>query len=219
MLVPHLPAPLRRPRARAACRARGSERGMGLIEVALALLVIAVATLGSVSWTLSGMSLEAENRERADAHDAMRVLFEELQAVPFEEVFARFNADPADDPDGEGTARGGLFSIEPNRKDGFLDPARVAGGSTVAYRSNPLEVRVEFPVDAFGQLDESAQGADWGGRAWDLDGNGAVETGGGSTGYVLLPVRIRIRWQGHRGTRSVEHVRLLSRRPQREEGS
>ncbi len=199
------------------CPRRGSASGgFALIEVALALLVIAVATLGSVSWTLSGMSLEAANRETADAHDAMRGLLEELQSVPLEEVFARFNHLPEDDPNGAGTAPGGDFVIKTTRKADFLDLGTgvglPGGKGTIAYRKVPLDVSISFPVDADGNLSESAQGADWGDRSWDFDGDGTLSADVLNTRYVMLPVRVRVRWSGAKGTRTIEHVRLLTRR-------
>ena len=196
--------------APAACR--DGERGFGLLEVALALLVIAVATLGSVSWTLSGMNLEKENRERADGHDALRQLVEEIQALPFDEVFARCNADPADDPDGAGTARGGRFTIESTRADRFLDATYVAPESVMFQRARELEVTIEFPVDVEGRLVESAQGSDWGDQAWDLDGNGEISSDPLTGTYQLLPVYIRVDWIGAGGPAHVSLIRLLGRR-------
>jgi hypothetical protein len=220
-LLPHEPPPVRSPYPRPhrdhprhpRLGPRSASAGFALIEVALALLVIAVATLGSVSWTLSGMSLEASNREMADGHDAMRVLLEELQEVPFDEVFARFNDLPGDDPAGAGSARGSTFSIEATRKANFLDrtPDSPSKG-TIAYRKVPLEVQISFPIDEDGNLSEAAQGAEWGDRTWDFDGDGKITADALNTRYMLLPVRVRIRWSGAKGTRTLEHVRLLTHR-------
>lgn len=201
------------PPAHAPRRARGTEAGFGLLEVALALLVIAIATLGSVSWTLSGMSLETANREEGEAHDALRQLCEELHALPFDEVFARCNTDATDDPDGPGTARGAVFTIEPTRVTGFLDRLAVPRDGAPRRRLLPLRVELEFPVNGMGEIVESAQGAGWSDRVWDLDGDGEIGTTPILVGsYRLLPVRIRILWTGSGGTRELEHVRLLSRR-------
>lgn len=202
--------------------ARAAERGFGLLEVSLALVVIAVATLGSVSWTLSGMNLERANQERADAHDALRQLCEELQALPLDEVFARCNADPSDDPAGPGTARGGSFTIEATRAGGFLDANSVQGttvkksatkGKTVTrHRRQPLAVTIRFPVDAEGRLVESAQDLSWADSPWDLDGDGEITTTPITGSFQLLPVRVQLAWVGAGGSASVSHVRLLGRR-------
>ena len=196
--------PVHRPAAR-----HHGERGFGLLEVALALVVIAVATLGSVSWTLSGMSLEADNREMADAHDAMRQLFEELNALPIEQVFARCNDDPTDDPGGEGTSRGGVFTIEAERSEHFLDATYVVPLSVSYQRSAPLHVEIQFPVNADGKLVESMQTPAWGDQVWDLDGDGQISDVPLTGGYKLLPVHVRLEWKGSGGTRAIEHVRLL----------
>lgn len=193
-------------------RCRAGEQGFGLLEVALALLVIAVATLGSVSWTLSGMSLETENREQADAHDALRQLCEEINALPFDEVFARCNTIPDDDPDGVGTSHGARFQIKQVQADRLLDALYVVPDSASLQRQLPLEVSIQFPVNASGQLIESAQTPAWGDQVWDLNGDGEISDEPITGGYQILPVHIRIDWVGAGGPRHIEHVRLLSRR-------
>lgn len=189
------------------------ESGFALVEAAVVLVAIAIAMLANVSWTVSGVSLSADNRETVAAHDALRRIFEELQEVPFEEVFARFNRLPEDDPDGANTALGGTFGVEPGRKEDFLrQDASVATSTSIAYRHCPLNVEVSFPVNHQGRLSEIAVDTDWCSRTWDLDGDGSVEDGDVSSSYGLLPIRVRISWSGARGARSIEHVRLLKRR-------
>lgn len=238
-LLPHPPgAPPRR---------SAGEGGFTLVEIALALLVIAIATLGGVSWTLSGVSLDADTQETSAAHDVLRRLLEELQQVPFEELYPRYNADPQDDPDGVGTALGGAFQISPDRKEDFL--GRVVGGLTnggltkgglggllggllggkqgpeegaaqpqavagrVAYRKHPIDVRISFPVDESGRLNETALDGTWSNRTWDLDGDGSVSAGPiAATAVAVLPMRVQVSWPGRRGTQTVEHLRFVAKR-------
>ncbi|MDA1195996.1 MAG: hypothetical protein O2894_12540 [Planctomycetota bacterium] len=202
--------------------ARHAEQGFGLVEVALALLVIAIATMGSVSWTLSGMRLDAATREEADATDALREVLEELQATPFEEVFARFNTLPEDDPEGPGTAVGGRVVLGLTgdvkalvgvpRSDGLTGGSVGEPPRRAVQRAVALSVDIAFPTDGSGRLVESAMGADWGDGAIDIDGDGEITDEATISGYVLLPVRVRITWDGGGGTRTLEHVRLLTRR-------
>ena len=66
--------------------------------VALAILAVALGTLvGSVFWA---MRLEEVNEEKAAASQRLRALLEEFSALPIEDVYAAYNADPSDDPPG-----------------------------------------------------------------------------------------------------------------------
>ena len=198
-------------------RTRGAQRGFALIEIALALLVIAIATLGGTSWTLSGVNLDADNRETAAMNDVMRRLLEELQDEPFDELFERFHDRP--------------FTIQPDRKEDFLGTDQSydgsdksgksgksaagpgpSGTSGIAYRKHPVNVHISFPTDAEGNLSETAMGPEWSSLAWDLDGNGETTDSVLST-YRVLPVRVTLIWFDSRGERKLEHVRLMTRRP------
>jgi hypothetical protein len=212
-----------------------AEAGLALVEVMISLLVVAVATLGGVSWTMAGVNLDVENRETRAANDVMRRVVEELSAVPFEEVYARFNDDPADDPGGVGTAVGGEFVVMPDRKDDLLHTTGdvlgglggllggITGGSDNAdssdaaghkgARPKPLHVRVKFPTNAQGKLSESGVTSGWSTVPLDLDGNGRSDDDGDlGSSYRILPIRVEITWQGARGERSVRVTRLMGRR-------
>ena len=74
-------------------------RGFTLVEilVALAILAVALGTLvGSVFWALR---LEEANEETAGASQAMFSMVERMSAMPFDEIYPAYNADPMDDPD------------------------------------------------------------------------------------------------------------------------
>ena len=86
--------------------ARGRRAGFSLVEVLLASSVLVVTLGGVMALLVSSTRLEQSNWEMAEAHNAARSLSEVLQAMDPDEVFALFNDDPKDDPDGEGTAPG-----------------------------------------------------------------------------------------------------------------
>jgi hypothetical protein len=217
-----------RPRARL-----HAQRGLALVEITLALLVIAVATLGSVSWTLSGMNLDTENQEHAEARAALRGVLEGMQALPFDQLYVRFNDNPADDPDGAGTAPGNHFLLLRDQGTDLLKPlvkgvlgtvGSLLGGSSgtsgtssatsadTPVRHQVLAIDVEMPVDADGLLTEVPGGVVGSDLIWDLDGNGVLEAGDRSTSYRVLPVKVRVSWKGTRGERSIEQVRLFTHR-------
>ena len=51
------------------------------------------------------------NNEKGVATQAAREVIEQLRSVEFREAFARFNANPADDPPGPGRAPGSRFEV------------------------------------------------------------------------------------------------------------
>ncbi len=187
---------------------------MILLEIIIAMLIVAAATLSSASMTLSGSKLNNANVAVADATDVMRQLVEELESHPFEELYARFNGLPDDDPDGAGTARGSQFTLAPTRRSAFLDVTAPAAPPTAkdAPRSTSFDVDIEFPEDVNGYLAEGVVGPLWGTQAWDIDGDGAPSSGDRSADYKLLPVAIRLSWADADGIHSMQVVRLLTKR-------
>jgi prepilin-type N-terminal cleavage/methylation domain-containing protein len=188
------------------------ERGLTLIEITIAMVVMGIGALGAVSWTLSSMDLEVVNRETSDATDAMRQLVEELQSYPHNELFVRFNDDPADDPDGPGTAIGHQFVISPDRTAGFLQAEPTAPPPAAARKRRvPISVELTFPVDALGKLSEAAADPAWGNQGWDLNADGALTPGDRGTDYQVLPIKIEMTWAGTRGFRSLVVTRFITR--------
>lgn len=219
--------------SRAQGRGRGAERGALLIEILLGLLVLALAAAGSVSSTLSGMSLEEENRDTAAATNTLRHMLEELETMPLEEVFARFNADPTDDPDGVGTAIGSTFALDAFRTSGLLTTELLTYANPPPPMTYPIDmdvppeplpapkatalrplmnVEITFPVDMDGNLAENVTGGIWGTQGWDMDGDGTIASGDRSEGYKLIPIHLRLTWTNARGAQSITAVRVLASR-------
>ena len=92
-------------------RSASRRAGFTILEIMIAssLMVVGVAALsGSI---LSGTRLSNNKQESADAHNGIRAILETLQGEDFADVYARYNADPADDPGGAGTAPGQNFAV------------------------------------------------------------------------------------------------------------
>lgn len=80
-------------------RQRSARDGFSLVDVcvALAILAIALGTLvGTVFWA---MRLDEVNEETAAASQNVRSILEGLNAMTIEDVYAAYNEDPADNPD------------------------------------------------------------------------------------------------------------------------
>jgi prepilin-type N-terminal cleavage/methylation domain-containing protein len=184
-------------------RARlGSSRagGFTLLELMLAMTVLAVAFVAISRAMVGAMSLNRVNRESAIVQDGMREMIETLQgAAPFGEIFIRYNSDPGDDP---------LLGLSPG--DGFavsgLDPVTGDPDGLVGEIVFPtlqtgmgLELREDLPLPELG-------------LPRDLDGDGDVDNEDHAGDYRLLPVIVRLRWQVGNGERVAEVRTILADR-------
>lgn len=182
-------------------RAAAGNRGLTLVEVMAAMAVLVVALLGLLSSIGVAMTHQAEARMQEQALNAARHSIENLWAEPdFRRVYALYNADPDDDPAGPGTAPGDRFSVA-----GLTAPPGGAGG------------RLIFPEDTSGSgstnLREYVVDADLG-MPRDLNGDRVIDDQPRSSDYLLLPVRVQVRYVAPRGgVRTVELTTILSDRP------
>lgn len=162
---------------------------MSLVEVVLVLGILAVA-FGMLSTTLIANNRTQEiNRDSARSAEAARVLFETMRNLDFTDIYATYNSDPEDDPDGAGTAPGVDFGVAgldvlPGDPDGMV--GRI--------------VLPELEVDAVWQLREDVVDADLG-LPRDLNGDTIIDDEDHSLDYLVLPVRLELEWQGRFGPR------------------
>lgn len=163
-----------------------SVRGFTFVEVVCVLSFLALGLLALAASIGSGMRTVAINRESDVAAHAAREALERLQdpAVDFELIFATYNHDPDDDPSVD--APGGLFNV-----DGLRD----SSGEII------------FPIGGDGGLELREDVA---GR--DLNGDEEIDSENHAADYLLLPVTVRIEWQGVTGARSVEFATVLAKR-------
>lgn len=187
------------------CRAgvlhRRGAAGFTLVELTLVVSMLMFAMLAMSRSLCASMQLTEVNRENALATDAAREMVEVLEGISdFSTIFALYNAWPDDDPGGPGSAPGAGFSVQ------GLQPAADAGG---------FVGEVIFPT-AFGaggrvELRENVVDAGLG-MPRDLDGDGLTNGADKALTYRLLPVRIRIRWEGSCGERSLDVCTLVADR-------
>jgi type II secretory pathway pseudopilin PulG len=171
--------------------------GFTLVEVCVAATMLAIAISGLLGVMLAGMSLDRVNRESAIAQQAARAALEQLQGVPFGEVFASYNGWAGDDGGLTLAARGAGFVVagldpQPGDADGWCG-------------------EVLFPTTLVGaapQLREDVVDDPWG-MPRDLNGDGLVDAADHSNDYRLLPVRVRVRWRGASGDRTLDMETLL----------
>ena len=106
-------------------RLRGHpEAGWTLLEIVISTVILLTLLVGFSYGLVSSTSLGKATREQGTAREAARAQIEELRATAFEEVLARFDADPADDP-ATGTSPGADFDVlglnaRPDDPDGHV---------------------------------------------------------------------------------------------------
>jgi hypothetical protein len=169
------------------------------VVIASSLMVVGVAALsGSI---LSGTKLTSSKQETALAHNAVRGLLEQMQGEDISDVYARYNADPADDPGGPGSAPGPNFQVrglnaQVADADGFVGlvqfPELDLGGGNVALREDLADAALGMPRD--------------------LNGDGVQDAEDHSDDYIILPVRITLQWRGKTLERQMVFEHILSQR-------
>jgi type II secretory pathway pseudopilin PulG len=157
------------------------ESGFTLIQVVLATAVLTIAALSLTVVQISSLSLTASNRETAEARHVARQILEDLRSETVSEVYARYNSIPTDDPEGDGTGPGDTL--------------------TVPTDCGTMTASIEFPGNTGAVLREDAVDAELG-MPRDLDGDGTVDTDDHAGDYLVLPVRVRVTWDGVSGSRS-----------------
>ncbi len=175
---------------------RGTRGGFSLVEVVLVLAILSVASAIYAQTVASSRRLDPIARETNIAAEAVRVAIERLRAVPVDELVATFDADPANDPGGPGTAPGSTFAVE------GLAPG--AAGTPVGS--------FQFPMDGNRVAEDFVD--DMLGTPRDLNGDRVVDALDHRDDWALLPVRVRIEWlpQGSKGgMRHFEMYTLLPR--------
>jgi type II secretory pathway pseudopilin PulG len=155
-------------------------QGLTLIELTIATVILTVCC-GMLTSTITGtMTHNRVRRERQIAVEAARAALEDMHNVDFYDVFWTFNQDPSDDEGGAGTARGAHFSVEgltPLEDDPDGRVGEIVLPSTTA------------------ELFENAENESLG-LPRDLNGDLSIDALDHSDDYLLLPVEVRLRWNG-----------------------
>jgi prepilin-type N-terminal cleavage/methylation domain-containing protein len=180
-----------------ACASRSNTEprsGFTLLELLIGTAILATAACGLIASFTVSFAYEGSNRETTRATEIARRVVERMHGLPLRDVFASFNSDALDDPDGPGSAPGPRFPMGPGDSDSGL-------GSFV--------VVVEFPVTpGTGELREDLTNPRLG-MPRDLDLDGTLDSEDHSTDYRVLPTKVRVEWRGATGARSYEVATVL----------
>ncbi len=179
-------------------RAKRSRAGFALVEVMMAAVVLTVAISGLSASILVAMSLNRVNRDTSIAQQAARRTLEEIESRTFSEIFAAYNANVGDDAGLLSAALGANFAVQglnplPGDADGqcgrVIFPTQLNGGIE-QLREDVVDVELGMPLDLNGDL-------------------GVIDGLDHAANYRLLPVRVRVEWQGAIGPRRVDMETIL----------
>jgi len=164
-----------------------SRSGLSLIEVLVVMALLAVALTAMADTVLTVTRLGPINAETGRALDAARGMIETIRACPFDEVFVRFNAGGADDPDGPGTALGRHFSApmlatRPGDADGFVGRV-ILPESGAALREDIADPLLGMPRD--------------------LNGDSWIDGTDHRANYDILPISVIVEWSARNGDRQL----------------
>ena len=165
-----------------------SARGFTLIELMVSFSALLIVLLGFSRMLLSSHMASNTTHEATLAKEAARATLEVVQAAPFAEIYRRYNANPADDPGGAGTASGAGFAVR-----GLEAPEGDNDG---------LPGQIFFP-EQNGALCETINLPQYG---WptDMNGDGDADDTDVSSAYQVIPVVVRVEWRGSGGKGTVE---------------
>src|SRR5258706_5619840 len=177
-------------------RAKSRRSAFTLIEVTIVIAILSVAVGLFAQTMLASARIDPVSEESRLAAEGARIELEDMRALDFAQIFASYDADPADDPAGAGTAPGAWFAVP-----GLVPPPGAPGVGHVI-----------FPV-ANGALNESVVDATLG-MPHDLDGDGQIDNNDHSNNAIILPVRIELEWaskSGRQGKRRLAFYDMVAR--------
>jgi type II secretory pathway pseudopilin PulG len=181
----------------ALARRRSAASGFSLLDLMITVVVLAIALAGFAQTLASANRATATLNEEALAKEAARGMLEELRAADFATLFATYNGDATDDPEGPGTAAGDSFEVAsltplPEDADG------ITGAIVFPTAANdPGELREDVALPSLAM-------------PRDLSGDGAADALDHASDYELLPVIVRVAWRSASGPSVLELRTLLA---------
>ena len=166
-----------------------SEKGVTLVEVMIAISVLAIAVAGTISAVQTSNMSNTISREHARAAEAAQAMIAEIRAESFNQIVSRyenttFNVDFYPEQRRAGAPRMGIGGA--------------AEGEVVIVRDeNPSRFNYGRDLDGDGTPDGVDLGTVWG-SGLDLDASGGIDAAGVTIApgaLQVIPVYVIVRWQ------------------------
>ncbi len=171
---------------------------MTAIELVVAMAVLAVAFAMYSNAVIALVRHRQMLRESAVAADACQNVMETMRSEPLAAIYALYNHNTADDPNGTATAPGNHFQVL------GLDGAVIDAGAAGAIRFPEVEI-----APGTWQLREDLDDSELG-MPRDLNGDSMIDDKDHSADYVHLPTIVQVHWKGTFGSRRFELVGLCT---------
>ncbi len=160
--------------------------------ISLTVLTAAVYLLSST--ITATMTHTSKRKERTLAMEAAMNLLEAMRAEPFRELAVKYNAWTKDDPLGTGTAPGHRFDV-PGLEPLPNNPSGMVG--TIILPTDREKIREDLAMPELG-------------LPRDLNGDFLIDNRDHMLDYMILPVVVRIEWQGAAGASELEVTSMFS---------
>lgn len=160
----------------------------------MALVVLSISLGVLVGAVFSGIRLARTDEETAQASQALRTALARIGALAPRDAFAILNDEDGDDLPGQSA-------------DSYLAVDELLLSDR---EGTPVTIQITFPVeaDAPGVVREDLELPALG-LPRDLDGDGEIDAADHSADLVLLPVLLRLEWQGSAGPQSLQMATIL----------
>lgn len=172
---------------------------MTLLEISVAMPVVLVALGILVQMLTAGMGIRTGGQQDWAANSAAQNALERMRNENFSQIFVLFNSDPFDDPNGPGTAPGSTFDV----------PGLTALGAEPVGEIVFPQVNVGNEIVPVWELREDAVIPELN-LPRDLSGDRVIDDQNHAGDYTLLPVLVRVRWQGLSSPRTLSLQTILS---------
>ncbi len=174
-------------------RAR-SRTGFTLVEIMISLTVLTAAVYLLSSTITATMTHTSKRKERTLAMEAAMNVLERMRAEPFRLLAAKYNSWTKDDPLGTGTAPGHRFDVP-----GLTPMPENASGMVgeIIMPTDRAKVREDLSMPTLG-------------LPRDLNGDFVIDNRDHMLDYMILPVVVRIEWQGAAGASELEVTSMFS---------
>ena len=176
---------------------RRERRGFTLVELVIATPLVLIATSLIASTLMASSQRKTLNRDRALAASTLQEVLEHMRNEDFTRIFALYNNDPFDDPNGPGTAPGRFFAVDglkpiPDPVTGVVPAHGMVGEILLPVLNTGGAIDVDLELREDIDLEEL-------GMPRDLNGDSVIDDLDHSEDYHLLPVTGVIRWQSEVG--------------------
>jgi len=168
--------------------------GFGLVDLCVALVVLSISLGVLVGAVFSGIRLARTDEETALASQALRATLARLASLEPRNAFVILNAEDGDDLQGQ-SAQTYLAVQEELLTDRQGQPVTISVTFPVDP-ANPGVVREDLELPALGM-------------PRDLDGDGEIDGADHADDLVILPVLLRLDWEGAGGPQSVQMATIL----------